>query len=200
MHPQSFSKTNCSALLQTFTWSTKSGRSKGGCNFGIILHINVLKCYRGEVRIFWQKRYMWKPVGTLPIWFLLKPIIDSCKSDTITARPFWQAKYSEERKKLKFTSHLKDLVLRSSLWTSVVVFEVIWHGICSSVERKKTSETEICLQICLHKVSHDIQSSDWVQHCWLYEHSFAAFFYFYFEDLFWEQDNHWAVHKRPDNL
>ena len=62
-----------------------------------------------------QNSFIWNLVFTLPLRILLKPWTLSFKKDTITAKTVSQLKCLEERKKLRFTLQLKDLVLHPSV-------------------------------------------------------------------------------------
>ena len=48
-----FSRQNPQFFYEFFTGATKYESSMGGFNFGKILPINVPKCYRGKVHVFW---------------------------------------------------------------------------------------------------------------------------------------------------
>ena len=52
-----FSRQYTELLYRLFTGGTESGRSLGGCNFAIILPINVPKCHGGNGYVFWQKTF-----------------------------------------------------------------------------------------------------------------------------------------------
>ena len=89
----------------------------GGCNFGNILPINVPKYQRGKVHIFWLKKlsklsesYYLEPVSTPPLRILLKPSTLSFKKGTNTVKAVSQLNCLEERKKIRFTLQMKDLV------------------------------------------------------------------------------------------
>ena len=63
-----------------FNRATESGGSMGGCNLGNIPPINVTKCHRGKVYVFFlnffQKRQRfttWSTVYTPPLRKLFKP-------------------------------------------------------------------------------------------------------------------------------
>ena len=99
-------------------------------NFNERLHfwkypaIIVLRCYRGDVDVFFdkenfqcrQKFKIWKSVCTFLIQILLKPWTLSFKKDTITAKMVSQLKCLEERNNLRFILQRDDLVLLFS-WT-----------------------------------------------------------------------------------
>ena len=67
-------------------------RSKRGCNFGNILPVNVAKCHRRKIYVFWQKAL--KLVGIVlsgtrsffPLWILLKPWTLSFNKGKITTK------------------------------------------------------------------------------------------------------------------
>ena len=60
---------------------------------------------------------IWYPVSTLPLRILLKPWTLSFKKDAITAKAVSQLKCLEERKKLRVTLQMKDMVLHSLVRT-----------------------------------------------------------------------------------
>ena len=96
----------------------------GGCNFGIILPMNVAKCQRGKVYVF-----CWKKLSESSGFHYLEPGFQPSKADIIealhthsrrtqsepkTVLPF---KSPEECKKLKITLQMKDLVLHFLIQT-----------------------------------------------------------------------------------
>ena len=116
------SKQNTELFYKLFTRGTESGKSKGGCNFGNFLPIKVPKCYREKIHVFDKKLskssdfYYLEP-GVYPsitaLRILLKPWKPSFEKDTITARIVSQLEFLEERKKLRYTLQMEDLVLHS---------------------------------------------------------------------------------------
>ena len=105
-------------FYKLFTSATESGWSRGGCKFRNIIPINVPKCYGGEIYVFLtrnfqnhQNLFTWNLVCTLPLRILLKPWTLLFKKDTITAKTVSKLKCLEERKTLRFTLQMKDLVL-----------------------------------------------------------------------------------------
>ena len=107
-------------FYELLTRATEPGRSMGGCKFINILRINVPKSLGRKSYVFWQKNFqrrqnstMWNLVYTIPIRILLKPWTPSFRKITITAEIVSQLKCLEERKKLRFTLQMKDLVLNS---------------------------------------------------------------------------------------
>ena len=68
-----------------------------------------------------QKSTIWNLVFTFPLRIMLKPWTLSFKKDTITAKNLSQLKCPEERKKLRFTLQMKDLVLHALLriWDTI---------------------------------------------------------------------------------
>ena len=69
-------------------------------------------------------------------------------------------KVSRRTKKLRFTWHMKYLVLHSSVGTWDVFSEVTLAMKWSDVQRIRTSQTRFCLPHCLHTLSHDIDGPD----------------------------------------
>ena len=119
-------------FYKLFSRATESGRSMGGCNSRNILPNNVPKCHRGKIYVFWQETFenrqnstIWNLVRTIPLQILLKPWKLSFLVDTITAKNVSQLKCLEERKKLRFTLHMKDLVLHYLVRISDTFSEVI---------------------------------------------------------------------------
>ena len=59
-------------FYKIFTRATEYGWSMGGCNFRNILPINVPKCYRGKIYVFWQETFKVIRIllpGTWPLLF-----------------------------------------------------------------------------------------------------------------------------------
>ena len=71
-----------------------------------------------------QNSIIWNLVFTLPLRIMLKPWTLSFKKDTTTAKTLSQLKCLEERKKLRFTLQMKDLVLQSLLRIYNTFYEV----------------------------------------------------------------------------
>ena len=126
-------------FYRNFTRATQSGRSMGCCSFGKFLPINASMYQNVTVEkflFFWWKKNIqsrprlnstiWKPVSTLPIRILLKLWTLSFKKDTITAKTVSQLKCLEERKNLRFTLQLKDLILHSLIQIWATFSEVMF--------------------------------------------------------------------------
>ena len=113
-----------------FAGTTQFGRSMAGGNFGNLLPTSSAPKFQMESQCFpietfecGQSFTIWSTLFNFPIRILLKSstaFFKSCKTSEIS-----QLKSLEERKKLRFTLQLKDLVLHFAVGTWVTVLEVM---------------------------------------------------------------------------
>ena len=153
MHPQNFSGYYTKLLHKLFAGETESGRSMGGSSFGNFLPINVPKCYRGKIHVFFTESFqsrqyfnIWNLIFTIPIRIWLKLWTLSIKTNTITANAVSKLKCLEEIKKFKFTLQNEDLVFLYLERTWDTFLEVVLALNLSHVEWKRTSQTKIFLR------------------------------------------------------
>ena len=127
MHLRNFFQTIHWALLQTFYQSNWIWMVNGRLQLQKYPIHHCTKMLRRANLCFLTKNFQshqniitWNLVLTLPLRILLKPWTLSFKKDTFTAKTVSQLKCLEERKKLRFTLQMKDLVLHSLV--------LIWEG------------------------------------------------------------------------
>ena len=131
----------------------------GGRNFGNILPINVPKCHREKNHVFSLEKlhssqfYYLQPTVYPSITDVVEGMNNLIQVGTITAKTAWQLKCFEERKKLKFTWRIKDLVLHSLVrtWDTFSV-AMLSQRSRSDFDRKITSQTRVGLQTTAQKL------------------------------------------------
>ena len=167
-----------------FTRATEPGRSMGGCNFRNIPTINVPKSHGGKVNVSWQETF--KVVRILLSDPSLYPSVTDFVEvmNTLIQERYHHSENCITVKVPRRTQNVeiylakKDLVLPSlvRIWdTFSEVMLVLW----STVERKRTSRSRICLRHCTHTLSLDIHGPDWVQYRRRHESSIAALLCFF---------------------
>ena len=119
-------------FYKLFTKATEFGRSMVGCNFRNNPTHQCTKIPRRENVCLLSRNFQSRLNSTicnlvliLALGILLKPWTLSFKKDTITAKIVSQLKCLEERKKLRFTLQIKDLVSHSSVRISDTFSEVM---------------------------------------------------------------------------
>ena len=118
MRLRNFFQTTHSALLQLLTRATECGRSVGGCNFGNILPINILKCYWGKIHVFW-----WKQLSKLFEFYYMGPGLDIRDFvDTMNTRNQERHNHSEDCIIVKASRKTQIVQIYRSKKESVLAF------------------------------------------------------------------------------
>ena len=171
--------------LAFFVVATEFGGPLGSCSFGIVLHINQPKCYRGKIDVFWQENFELDGVYHVEPRLIFRlptlwPWTHSFKKDKIKQKFLSQSKCQKQRKMLRFTSQINNRVGHSVVRISDTFLEALFAKVLFSFWEKK-DPTSQCLILLL-----SAYLLSWSTETWLSEktlttqrlHCCAAFFSF----------------------
>ena len=120
MHLLNYFQSKHVAHTQTFYQSNWIWKVSGRLQFWIYATHQCTKLSRRETLCILTRNFQGRqnitiliPVFTLPLRILLKPWTVSLAKNTITAKILSQLKCLEERKKLRFTWQMRDLIFHS---------------------------------------------------------------------------------------